>query len=61
VELLRKQGWLVHGIRQMEPACNLLAHIPYELIVIDAEVSETGGIDYLRLPRIFGFQVSFAG
>ena len=48
VQLLRDQGWLVHGIRQMEPACNLLAHIPYELIVIDAEVSETSEIDYIR-------------
>jgi DNA-binding response OmpR family regulator len=48
VQLLRKQGWLVHGIRQIEPACNLLAHIPYELIIIDAEVAETSAIDYIH-------------
>jgi DNA-binding response OmpR family regulator len=45
VELLRKQGWLVHGIRQTEQAFKLLAHIPYELIIIDSEVAETSGID----------------
>ena len=48
IQLLRKQGWLVHGIREMEPAFKLLAHIPYELIIIDAEVLEMTGIDYIR-------------
>jgi len=48
VQLLRKQGWLVHGIRQTEHACNLLAHIPYELIIIDAEVPGTRGMEYVR-------------
>ncbi|MBV8225713.1 MAG: hypothetical protein JO232_11065 [Verrucomicrobia bacterium] len=47
VRLLRNQGWLVHGICQTEQACNLLAHIPYELIIIDAEVPGTRG-DYIR-------------
>jgi DNA-binding response OmpR family regulator len=48
VELLRKQGWLVHGIRQTEQAFKLLAHIPYELVVIDSEVAETSGTDNVR-------------
>jgi len=48
VQLLRKRGWLVHGIRQTEQAFKLLAHIPYELIIIDSEVAETSAIDNLR-------------
>jgi DNA-binding response OmpR family regulator len=48
VQLLRKQGWFVHGIRQTEHACNLLAQIPYELIIIDAEVAGTREINYIR-------------
>ena len=48
VQLLRKQGWLVHGIRRAEQALNILAHIPYELIIIDSEVAETSGIDDVR-------------
>jgi CheY-like chemotaxis protein len=49
VELLRKQGWLVHGIRLPEQAFNVLAHIPYELIIIDAELPEMSGTDFLRI------------
>ena len=49
VQLLRKQGWLVHGIRQAEQAFNILAHIPYELIIIDAELSGTSGIDFISV------------
>jgi DNA-binding response OmpR family regulator len=48
VELLREQGWLAHGIRQAEQAFKLLAHIPYELIVIDSDVAETSGTDNVR-------------
>jgi DNA-binding response OmpR family regulator len=49
VQLLRKQGWLVHGIRQAEQAFNVLAHIPYELIIIDAELPGMNGIDFIRI------------
>ena len=45
IQLLRKRGWLVHGIRQTEQALSLLPHIPYELVIIDCEMP---GIDYLR-------------
>jgi hypothetical protein len=30
--LLRKRGWLVHGINRAEQAFNILAHIPYDSI-----------------------------
>ena len=49
VQLLRKQGWLVHGIRQAEQAFNVLAHIPYELIIIDSELSGTSGVDFISI------------
>ena len=48
IQLLRKRGWLVHGIRQTEQALSLLPHIPYELVIIDCEMPEMPGIDYLR-------------
>jgi PleD family two-component response regulator len=32
---LRDQGWIVHGIRSAERVFPILAHIPYELIIID--------------------------
>ena len=48
VQLLRKQGWLVHGIRRAEQALNILAHIPYELIIIDSELPGTCERDFMR-------------
>jgi DNA-binding NtrC family response regulator len=39
---LRDQGWIVHGIRSAERVFAILAHIPYELIIIDGELP---GID----------------
>jgi CheY-like chemotaxis protein len=51
VQLLRKQGWLVHGIRQAEQALNILAHIPYELIIIDSELLGMREIDFMRIPH----------
>src|SRR6202007_3442252 len=35
---LRDQGWIVHGIRSAERVFAILAHIPYELIIIDGEL-----------------------
>jgi hypothetical protein len=49
--LLREHGWLVHGISRAEEAFNILAHIPYGLIVLDAELLGTGGIDFVRFVR----------
>ena len=48
IQLLRERGWLVHGIRQTEQALSLLAHIPYELVIIDCEVSEVARMHYMR-------------
>jgi CheY-like chemotaxis protein len=48
IQLLRKRGWLVHGICETEQALSLLAHIPYELVIIDCEVSKMTRIDYMR-------------
>ena len=49
VELLRKQGWLVHGITRAEQAFNILAHIPYGLIVVDSELPGISGIEFVRI------------
>jgi CheY-like chemotaxis protein len=47
--LLRERGWLVHGTNCAEEALRLLAHIPYSLIVVDAELPGMGGIDFGRV------------
>src|ERR1700739_2352444 len=47
--LLRERGWLVHGTNCAEEALRLLAHIPYSLIVVDAELPGMGGIDFDRV------------
>ena len=47
--LLRERGWLVHGIGRAEQAFGILAHIPYDLIVIDSELPGTCGIDFVRI------------
>jgi CheY-like chemotaxis protein len=49
VNVLRAQGWLVHGIPRAEQAFNILAHIPYNLVVIDSELPGIGGIDFVRI------------
>jgi CheY-like chemotaxis protein len=47
--LLRERGWLVHGTNGAEEALRLLAHIPYNLIVLDSELPGMGGIDFVRI------------
>jgi len=32
---LRHEGWIVHGIPKAEHALPILAHIPYQLIIVD--------------------------
>jgi DNA-binding response OmpR family regulator len=49
VNALREQGWLVHGIPRAEQALHILAHIPYNLVVIDSELPGIGGIDFVRI------------
>jgi hypothetical protein len=46
--LLRQRGWLVHGTNCAEEALRLLAHIPYNLIVLDSELPGMGWIDLVR-------------
>ena len=47
--LLRERGWLVHGTHDAEDALRLLAHIPYNLIVVDSELAGMGVIDFIRM------------
>jgi hypothetical protein len=47
--VISQLGWLVHGIRQAQQAFNILAHIPYELVIIDAELPGMSGIDFIRI------------
>lgn len=49
VELLRERGWLVHGINRVEQAFVILAHIPYNLIVLDSELAGINGMDFVRI------------
>ena len=49
VESLEHESWIVHGIRRAEQALPVLAHIPYELIIIDCELPGFGGKDFGRL------------
>ena len=48
---LREQGWIVHGIMSAERVFPILAHIPYELIIIDGELP---GIDNKEFGRLVG-------
>jgi CheY-like chemotaxis protein len=47
--LLRQCGWLVHGISRAEKAFNILADIPYDLIVLDSDLPGLCGIDFVRI------------
>jgi DNA-binding NtrC family response regulator len=49
VNVLRAQGWLVHGIPRAEQGLHILAHIPYNLVVIDSELPGICGIDFVRI------------
>ena len=51
VSLLREHGWLVHGVSRPEQAFSILAHIPYNLIVLDSELPGMGGVDLVRMMR----------
>ena len=49
IALLRERGWSVHGISRAEEAFKILAHIPYNLIVLDSELPGLCGIDFVRI------------
>jgi DNA-binding response OmpR family regulator len=49
VNVLKAQGWYVHGIWRAEQAFHILAHIPYRLIVIDSDLPGMCGIDFVRI------------
>ena len=47
--LLRERGWLVHGTSRAEEAFSILAHIPYNLIVLDSELPGICAIDFVHI------------
>ena len=49
VQHLKDEGWIVHGVRKTEHAFPILAHIPYELIIVDCELPGIDGKDFVRL------------
>ena len=51
--LLRERGWLVHGTDLLKKALRLLAHIFYNLIVLDSKLPGMGGIDFDRILQSF--------
>ena len=54
VEHLKNRGWIVHGIKRAEQALPVLEHIPYHLIVIDAEISGMTAIELARMIHASG-------
>ena len=49
VNVLKAQGWHVHGIWRAERAFHILPHIPYKLVVIDSNLPGISGIDFVRI------------
>src|SRR6266404_9653135 len=45
----KDEGWIVHGIPKAEHALPILAHIPYELIIVDCELAGIDGKGFVRL------------
>src|ERR1700756_1625547 len=48
VQLLKRRGWIAHGIRAAGQAFPLLKCIPYHLIIIDGHASNVGAINFAR-------------
>ena len=48
VQLLKRRGWIAHGIRVAGQAFPLLKCIPYHLIVIDGNASNIAAINFAR-------------
>jgi PleD family two-component response regulator len=54
---LREHGWLVHGASRAEQAFSVLAHIPYNLIVLDSELPGISVTELVqRLRRLRDYQ-----
>lgn len=51
VGVLKKRGWIAHGIRAAGQALPLLKCIPYHLIVIDGSASNIAAINFVRTLR----------
>jgi DNA-binding response OmpR family regulator len=51
VNVLKAQGWHVHGIGRAELAFHILPHIPYSLIVIGSDLPGISGKDFVRILR----------
>jgi CheY-like chemotaxis protein len=49
VQHLKDEGWIVHGITKAEHALAILAHIPYELIMVDSELPGMDGKEFVHL------------
>jgi DNA-binding response OmpR family regulator len=49
VQHLKHEGWIVHGLKRAEHALSILAHIPYELIIVDCELPGIDRKDFVRL------------
>jgi CheY-like chemotaxis protein len=49
--LLRGHGWLVHAVSRAEQAFSILPHIPYNVIVLDSEISGLCTTDFVRILR----------
>jgi len=49
--LLRGYGWLVHAVGRAETAFSILAHIPYNVIVLDSELPGMCATDFVRILR----------
>jgi CheY-like chemotaxis protein len=47
-QFLKNQGWIVHGMNRVELAVPILPHLPYELIVIDAELLGPANKEFTR-------------
>ena len=48
VQLLKRRGWIAHGIRVAGQAFPLLKCIPYHLIVIDGNASSVAAVNFAR-------------
>jgi DNA-binding response OmpR family regulator len=51
VRHLKHEVWILHGITKAEQALPILAHIPYELIIVDCELPSIDEKDFVHLLR----------
>jgi CheY-like chemotaxis protein len=51
VQLLKKRGWIAHGIKNTAQAFPLLKCIPYHLIVVDGNSASVDAINFARTLR----------